>query len=282
MRRAIATTARRAAAPRANHPDTTHFGFRDIPTAAKQGLVGEVFSRVASQYDVMNDAMSGFLHRVWKDAFVADLTPTSAMRILDCAAGTGDIAFRVLRAAPGASVTMMDPSPEMLANGRARAATLNFDKDALRFVKGNAENLPFADDSFDAYTISFGMRNVPRPHVAVDEALRILRPGGRFLMLEFAHVRNSALRAAYDAYSFNVIPSLGAAIVGDRASYQYLVESIRKFPKQEEFLQIMKDAGLVSTSVTDYSFGIAASYSGFKRPTAAVRSKDNAVRSVAT
>lgn len=238
-----------------------------MPLAAKQALVGQVFSRVAPQYDLMNDAMSAFLHRAWKLSFVRTLAPTSGMRVLDCAGGTGDIALRVLQAAPGAVVSVLDVSREMLDVGRARAVREAVSDEALRFIEGNAENLPFEDESFDAYTISFGMRNVPRPHIAVDEALRVLRPGGRFLMLEFAQVRNPALCSAYDAYSFNVIPALGEAIAGDRASYQYLVESIRKFPKQEQFLHIMKEAGLVANTVTDYTFGVAACYSGFKRAT---------------
>ncbi len=257
MRRALPVAARHATG-------TTHFGFRDVPLDAKQSLVGGVFARVASRYDVMNDLMSAGTHRAWKSSFVNALAPVAGMKVLDCAGGTGDIAFRVLRAAPGTTVTVCDISREMLDVGRKRARDAGVSEDVLRFVEGNAENLPFGDESFDAYTISFGMRNVPRPDVAVDEALRILKPGGRFLMLEFAEVRNEAVKRLYDAYSFGVIPAIGEAVAGDRDSYQYLVESIRKFPKQEEFLQIMNSAGLRSTSVTDYSFGIAACYSGFK------------------
>lgn len=243
---------------------STHFGFRDIPMNEKQGLVGEVFARVASRYDVMNDVMSGFLHRTWKDSFVSDMRPTSGMSVLDCAGGTGDIALRIVDRAPDANVTVLDVSGEMLKAGKAKAEARKIPESAMRFIEGNAENLPFPDDSFDIYAISFGMRNVPRPVVAVQEAMRVLRPGGRFMMLEFALVRNEVLRQLYDAYSFNVIPAMGQAVAGDRASYQYLVESIRKFPKQEEFLGIMRDAGFASTSVTDYTNGVAASYSGFK------------------
>lgn len=244
---------------------STHFGFRDVPLNAKQAMVGQVFARVASRYDLMNDLMSGFLHRSWKNAFVSDLAPTPGMKVLDCAGGTGDIAFRVLEKADRANVTVLDASAEMLEVGRERAMKRNFSDESVRFIEGNAENLPFEDATFDAYTISFGMRNVPRPAVAVDEAIRVLKPGGRFMMLEFAQVRSYMLRQAYDAYSFNVLPALGQVVAGDRDSYQYLVESIRKFPKQEEFLNLMKDAGLIACSVEDYSQGLVASYSGFKR-----------------
>lgn len=261
MRATIVARAARKSASSAS----THFGFQDVPLTAKQGLVGQVFSRVASRYDLMNDAMSGFMHRVWKDAFVTDLSPTSDMRVIDCAGGTGDIAFRVIQSAPKTQVTVLDMSPEMLDVGRAKAKKSGIDDDLIRFIEGNAENLPFPDNVFDAYTISFGMRNVPRPAIAMDEAVRVLKPGGRFMMLEFALVQNSLLRQVYDLYSFNVIPAMGQAIAGDRDSYQYLVESIRKFPKQNEILQMMKDAGLVANTATDYSQGIAACYSGFKR-----------------
>ncbi len=250
---------------RATSSSSTHFGFRDVPLNAKQGLVGEVFSRVASRYDLMNDVMSGFMHRIWKDSFVADLAPASGIRVIDCAGGTGDIAFRLIQSAPETQVTVLDMSPEMLDVGRMKAKDNGIGENVLRFIEGNAENIPFPDNSFDVYTISFGMRNVPRPAVAMDEAVRVLKPGGRFMMLEFALVRNSLLRRAYDTYSFNVIPRMGQVIAGDRNSYQYLVESIRKFPKQNEILKMMKEAGLAANTVTDYSQGIAACYSGFKR-----------------
>lgn len=252
----------------------THFGFRSVPLRSKQSLVESVFSSVASSYDIMNDLMSAGTHRLWKDAFVADLAPTSHMQVLDCAGGTGDIAFRVLNSRNASRartanesaqpVIVCDVNEHMLAIGRERAQRMHFTNEDVRFMQGNAENLPFPDNSFDAYLISFGMRNVSRPQVAVDEALRVLKPTGRFMMLEFAKVSNSSLAALYDAYSFRVIPTIGQMVAGDRQSYQYLVESIRKFPSQQQFLQIMNDAGLHCTSVRDYSLGIAACYSGFK------------------
>jgi ubiquinone/menaquinone biosynthesis methyltransferase len=241
--------------------------------ADKEPLVRGVFERVAPSYDVMNDAMSLSVHRAWKRAFVASLAPTPSMRVLDCAGGTADIALRILEMRrsrlPGDEalaqpVTVCDINPEMLKVGRERAKKLGYTKKDIRFVEGNAENLPFQDESMDAYTISFGMRNVPRPELALAEAVRVLRPGGRFLMLEFAAVTNPAVKAIYDAYSFHVIPALGQLIAGDRASYQYLIESIRQFPSQERFADMMRDAGLHNVTVSDYSFGIAAEYSGFK------------------
>lgn len=270
---------------------TTHFGFSSVPLSDKQSMVGQVFERVAPSYDLMNDAMSLRVHRLWKRAFVASLDPTPAMRILDCAGGTGDIAFRVIESrqyaypnattsrtartntphptsshsdSPHQPVIVCDINKDMLAVGQQRARQLGLTPDQVRFVEANAENLPIATESIDAYLISFGMRNVPRPQVALAEAMRVLRPGGRFMMLEFAEVSNPVVKRAYDAYSFNVIPELGAAIANDRESYRYLVESIRQFPKQDEFAAMMAAAGLRDITVTDYSFGIAAQYSGFK------------------
>lgn len=243
-------------------PDTstTHFGFSTIPTSEKQQRVSSVFTSVAQSYDIMNDLMSGGMHRAWKRAFVSELSPTADMTILDCAAGTGDIGRLILERAPGASVVLSDPNPDMLKRAAHRGPS------GLQIVAADAQYLPFTSASFDAYTISFGMRNVPRPELALKEAFRVLKPRGRFLMLEFADVGNPVLKSLYDAYSFNVIPRIGSVVARDRPSYQYLVESIRAFPKQAQFAQMMKDAGFRYVSVTDYSFGIAACYSAFKPP----------------
>lgn len=192
---------------------------------------------------------------------MAQLAPTADMSVLDCAGGTADIAARILHLAPNASVTVADINDDMLAVGRERARNESL---PLRFVNANAENLPFQHRSFDAYTISFGMRNVPRPQLALQEAFRVLRPGGRFMMLEFAKVTNPQIAALYEHYSFRVIPALGRAVADDEDSYRYLVESIRQFPAQQRFLQMVSDAGFIRASVTDYSFGIAACYSAFK------------------
>ena len=248
----------------------THFGFQDVASSEKQGLVSEVFARVAPSYDRMNDIMSLGVHRLWKDSFVHSLRATAGMKILDCAGGTGDIAFRIIdermkeNVVKSPSVTVCDVNPKMLEVGRERAMKRKLDGRYIEFVVGNAENLPMTDNSFDAYVISFGMRNVPKPERALQEAYRVLRPGGRFMMLEFAKVSNPLLSQVYDAYSFEVIPRMGAVFANDRQAYQYLVESIRQFPGQEEFLMMMRDAGFVNAKCTDYTFGVCAQYSGFK------------------
>lgn len=243
----------------------THFGFSRVPVSEKQGLVGRVFASVAPSYDVMNDAMSLGVHRLWKSAFVADMAPSRGMRILDCAGGTADIALRIAAATGGtAPVVVADINPEMLEVGRQRAREASIGEKSVRFVEANAENLPFPDGEFDVYAISFGMRNVPRVDIALSEAFRVLKKGGRFMMLEFAKVENPAAAAAYDAYSFNVIPAIGRYIAQDEPAYRYLVESIRQFPAQDEFLGMLKEAGFVNATVTDYSLGIAATYSAFK------------------
>lgn len=250
--------------PNSKEPDT-HFGFSRVPLSAKQGLVGRVFNSVAPSYDRMNDAMSLGVHRLWKSAFVADMAPTRGMKILDCAGGTGDIALRIAAATGGgAPVVVADVNKEMLDVGRRRAQEAGIGESVVRYVEANAENLPFADNEFDVYAISFGMRNVPRVDVALNEAKRVLKKGGRFMMLEFAKVDNPGVSALYDAYSFNVIPAIGKAIAGDENSYRYLVESIREFPSQDEFAEMLRDAGFIRETVTDYSLGIAAVYSAFK------------------
>src|SRR5690606_9618727 len=210
------------------------------------GRVRGVFGSVASKYDVMNDAMSMGIHRIWKDAMMDWLAPRPGQRLLDVAGGTGDIAFRFLKRAGSGHATVLDLTEPMLVEGRkraeaeARAASLNW-------VVGDAMALPFRDNSFDVYTISFGIRNVTRPQEALNEAYRVLKPGGRLMVLEFSQIPNEMMQKAYDLYSFNIIPRMGKMIAGDRDSYQYLVESIRKFPDQEAFLNMVKQAGFGNT-----------------------------------
>ncbi|MEM9851338.1 MAG: class I SAM-dependent methyltransferase, partial [Pseudomonadota bacterium] len=214
--------------------DTTHFGFQEIPEDQKAGRVHGVFTSVASKYDIMNDVMSGGVHRIWKNAMMDWLAPRNGQRLLDVAGGTGDIAFRFLGRAPGANAVVFDMTQSMLDEGRKRAEAERM-ADRLDWVCGDAMALPFADASFDVYTISFGIRNVTRPADALAEAFRVLKPGGRLMVLEFNRIPNDAMQRLYDLYSFNVIPPVGRAITGDRDSYQYLVESIRRFPDQEAF-----------------------------------------------
>lgn len=253
----------------------SHFGFSDVDAGARQSMVDDVFHSVAQDYDVMNDLMSGALHRVWKNAFVEELLPLScgqhAARVIDVAGGTGDIAFRIVEqskaaspSAPPVHVTVCDINSSMLAVGAKRAQKRGLPQAQLDFVEGNAESLPqFADGSFDAYTISFGIRNVTDIPKALREAHRILRPGGRFMCLEFSHVANPVLKAAYDAHSFHVIPKLGE-IFGDEKSYRYLVESIRKFPKQREFERMIREAGFSYVRHHNNTGGICAVHSGMK------------------
>jgi demethylmenaquinone methyltransferase/2-methoxy-6-polyprenyl-1,4-benzoquinol methylase len=247
--------------------DTTHFGSRDVPLGDKQTLVNEVFHSVASRYDLMNDLMSGGLHRWWKDALVTALNPPRGERpfaLLDVAGGTGDIAFRAARAGgPRFHATVCDINSDMLAVGRERAVKLSLD-DRVDFVEGNAEALAFADRSFDAYTIAFGIRNVPRIELALGEAFRVLRPGSRFLCLEFSTVDLPGLDRLYELYSFNVIPALGRAVTGDADSYRYLVESIRKFPRPAIFAEMIAAAGFSRVTHRTLSGGIVALHSGWR------------------
>ena len=240
----------------------THFGFRDVAEDDKAGLVHGVFSRVASKYDVMNDLMSVGVHRLWKTAMMDWLVPRDGQRLLDVAGGTGDIAFRFLDRAPGARVTVCDMTESMLVEGRKRAEADRL-ADRLAWVTGDAMALPFADASFDRYTISFGIRNVTRIPDALAEARRVLRPGGRLMVLEFSQLPVPALQWAYDRYSFNVIPPLGQVVAGDRDSYQYLVESIRRFPDQDTFAAMIRDAGFARVQYRNLSLGIAALHSGW-------------------
>ncbi len=238
-----------------SEPRQTHFGARTVDLAAKQGLVDDVFRSVARRYDLMNDLMSGGLHRAWKDALVTAVNPPKGDRpfaVIDAAGGTGDIAFRVC-----------DINAEMLAVGRERALERGLDG-AVSFIDGNAEALPFPDKSFDAYTIAFGIRNVPRIERALAEAYRVLKPGARFLCLEFSAVDVPGLDALYDLYSFNVIPALGRTVAGDAEAYRYLVESIRRFPKPQVFAGMISNAGFRRVSFRPLTGGIVALHSGWR------------------
>ena len=251
-----------------DRPDqTTHFGFRDVPLGDKQTLVNDVFHSVASRYDLMNDLMSGGLHRVWKNIMITALDPPRSdapFALLDVAGGTGDIAFRAAGAAgQGFRATVCDINADMLDVGRNRAAARHLE-DRVCFVEGNAEALPFGDRSFDAYTIAFGIRNVPQIDLALREAYRVLRPGSRFLCLEFSTVDVPGLDALYDFFSFKVIPPLGRAVTGDAESYQYLVESIRKFPRPNAFAEMIRAAGFSRVKWETLSGGIVALHSGWR------------------
>ncbi len=246
--------------------DSVSFGFRDVDVEDKQAMVDDVFSSVARRYDLMNDLMSGGMHRLWKSAMVSALNPPrrgAPWRLLDAAGGTGDIAFRVAERSGGhAEIVVADPNAEMLAVGRERAEKLGLER--VTFREANAEALPFEDAGFDAYTIAFGIRNVPRIETALGEAWRVLKHGGRFLCLEFSEVDTPMLDRVYEAYSFRVIPALGRAVAGDAESYRYLVESIRTFPNQERFAGMIRAAGFERVSHRNFSGGIAALHSGWK------------------
>lgn len=244
----------------------TSYGFQSVNEGEKQHLVNDVFHKVAKRYDIMNDIMSGGLHRVWKDAAVQLLAPrkTDEYRFLDVAGGTGDIAFRIVEASQNhARGVVLDINGSMLDVGRDRAAQKGYANN-LEFVEANAEDLPFEDRSFDAYTIAFGIRNVPDIDKALREAYRVLKIGGRLLVLEFSEVDMPILDKAYDAWSFNAIPKVGGIVTGDPEPYQYLVESIRKFPNQDDFAQMISRAGFSQVTYRNYTGGIAALHSGWK------------------
>jgi demethylmenaquinone methyltransferase/2-methoxy-6-polyprenyl-1,4-benzoquinol methylase len=247
--------------------EETHFGYETVPLEEKQGRVDDVFHSVARRYDLMNDLMSGGLHRPWKDALVTAVNPPKtdkAFKLLDLAGGTGDIAFRVVDAGgAGTRVTVCDINAEMLAVGRERAEQRGYDQ-AVTFEQGNAEELPYPDRSFDCVTIAFGIRNVPRIERALAEAFRVLRIGGRFLCLEFSAVDMPGLDRLYELYSFQVIPRVGQAVTGDREAYQYLVESIRKFPKPKAFAGMIEAAGFRRVSFKQMTGGVVALHSGWK------------------
>jgi demethylmenaquinone methyltransferase/2-methoxy-6-polyprenyl-1,4-benzoquinol methylase len=240
--------------------DTVSFGYEDVAPAEKTARVGGVFTSVASSYDLMNDAMSGGMHRLWKDRFVRRLQPRRGEQVLDMAGGTGDIAFRI--AETGAQVTVADINPAMLEVGMARAKKRRID--GLVWSEANAETLTFPDRSFDAYTIAFGIRNVTDIPAALREAHRVLRRGGRFFCLEFSTVTWPGFAEVYDAYSHRLVPKLGQLLARDADSYRYLIESIRRFPKMPEFERMIGEAGFVRTKVEPIMGGLVAIHSGWK------------------
>ena len=247
--------------------ETTHFGYADVTLGDKQRLVDDVFHKVADRYDLMNDLMSGGLHRVWKDILVSKVRPahTRAFHHLDVAGGTGDVAFRVAAAGNARThVTVLDINADMLAVGEGRAAKRRDLDGRVEFVTGNAEDLPLPDSSFDCYTVAFGIRNVPRIDRALAEAYRVLKRGGHFLCLEFSDIDVPGLDRLYDAFSFGVIPKIGQLVTGDGEPYRYLVESIRKFPTADYFADLIGDAGFKKVSLTRLSGGIVAIHSAWK------------------
>ena len=252
------------------HPDDsaaqTHFGFADVPLGGKQRLVDDVFHKVADRYDLMNDLMSGGLHRVWKDILAAMVKPSRRrpFRHLDVAGGTGDVAFRILEAGgPDTRVTVLDINADMLRVGAARAGKRAF-AGSIDFVEANAESLPFPDRHFDACTVAFGIRNVPRIAAALKEAHRVLKTGGRFLCLEFSDCDVPGLDKLYEAFSFSAIPAIGKAVTGDGAPYRYLAESIARFPDADAFQDMVSAAGFRRASFTKLTGGIVAIHSGWK------------------
>jgi len=245
---------------------TASFGFRDVPEADKSRLVGEIFTAVASRYDVMNDLMSMGIHRIWKDALIDWLAPTPTMQLLDVAGGTGDIAFRFLdrlgARATTAHATVCDINEGMLGVGRQRTRQRHLES-RVTFACGDAEQLPMADASFDAYTIAFGIRNVTHIDRALKEARRVLKPRGHFLCLEFSKVDDPLLGRLYDLWSFNVIPTIGQAVTNDRAAYEYLVESIRRFPSRGDFAAMIDAAGFKRTKWRELTAGVVTIHSAW-------------------
>lgn len=249
---------------RHKNKEAAWFGFTKTNADQKKKLVEDVFASVADRYDLMNDLMSGGIHRIWKNRLITLMQPRASRTLLDVAGGTGDIAFRYRdKAGPDAKITVCDINPAMLRVGQDRAVDRGY-LTGIDWVEGNAEKLPFDDNSFHIYSISFGLRNVPRIDDALEDAYRVLAPGGRFFCLEFSRVNNDALRWLYDRFSFSVIPKLGELIAKDRDSYQYLVESIRQFPPQDELKSRMETAGFEDVRVINLSGGIAAIHIGYK------------------
>ncbi|XP_062139986.1 2-methoxy-6-polyprenyl-1,4-benzoquinol methylase, mitochondrial [Drosophila sulfurigaster albostrigata] len=257
--------------------ETTHFGYQTVKESEKEHKVHEVFEQVAKSYDLMNDAMSMGIHRVWKDIFIERLGPTHGMRVLDMAGGTGDISFRYLKylaKQPNpqqrqSHVTVSDINQHMLNVGEERARQLGLTVEQLPNASidwqcADAEKLPFKSDSFTAYTIAFGIRNCTHVDKVLSEAYRVLQPGGRFMCLEFSHLENEAMQWLYDQYSFQVIPPMGQLLAGQWHAYQYLVESIRRFPRQEQFKSMIEDAGFVNATYENLTFGVVSIHSGFK------------------
>lgn len=246
------------------NPEKQWFGNRAVTPEEKTGLVRGVFDSVAERYDLMNDLMSGGLHRLWKDKFVRMIRPRPHQTFLDVAGGTGDIAFRIAKAAgPDAPITVFDLNPHMLAVGEQRAIDRGL-MGRFDWVTGNAEKLPFTDLKFDVYTIAFGLRNVTHIDDALAEAFRVLRPGGRFYCLEFSRVESFSLDRAYNFYARHIIPQVGSLVTGDRESYQYLVESIRKFPSQRKLAARLEQAGFARVKYKNFTGGIVAVHEGVK------------------
>jgi demethylmenaquinone methyltransferase / 2-methoxy-6-polyprenyl-1,4-benzoquinol methylase len=241
--------------------DKVNFGFRQVDSKEKQGLVGQIFSSVAHKYDLMNDVMSLGIHRLWKDKLIEQLDPNK--KLLDMASGTGDIAKRYYEKCSNPDITLSDINYEMLTTGKNKLVDENIFK-GLEFICSNAENLPFKEDSYDYYSIAFGIRNVTNIDKALEEAYRVLKPGGKFLCLEFSKVDNKTLAKYYDFYSMNIIPKMGSMIAGDEESYRYLVESIRTFPPQKEFVTMMSAAGFKHSQYFNLTFGVASLYIGYK------------------
>lgn len=242
--------------------ETTHFGFKTVNADQKESMVGQVFDSVAGKYDLMNDLMSLGIHRLWKDGMIEWLAPNSSMHLLDVGGGTGDIAFRFLKRG-GGSVVVSDINPNMLEIGKERAVNKGILRN-IEWVEANVEQLPFDDQSFDAVTIAFCIRNVTHPQKALEEMFRVLKPGGRFLCLEFSQVTSAGFDKLFDWWSFNIMPMLGEKIANDRDSYQYLSESIRKFPPQEAFADMLRKAGFSQVKYRNYTHGIAALHSGWR------------------
>lgn len=244
------------------NPEAQQFGEHQVTASEKTNKVHGVFDSVAPKYDIMNDLMSGGIHRLWKDRFVNTIAPNTTDDILDVAGGTGDIAFRMHKArkkyaAPSKPITICDLTHHMLQEGRNRAINQGWIT-PFNWTTGNAEKLPFPDESFDIYTIAFGLRNVTHIDTALEEAFRVLKPGGRFYCLEFSHVKGPFLSKLYDSYSRHIIPRIGQMIAGDQESYQYLIESIRKFPSRDALCTRLKDAGFAKAKATALSQGIVA------------------------
>lgn len=242
--------------------DQTHFGFKQVKREQKADLVKEIFSNVAKKYDLMNDLMSGGLHRIWKNKMLEEISG-NPLQVVDVAGGTGDIAFRITKKFPQTKVDVVDINREMLDVGRERAVDLNLFSN-LEFTCCDGEQLSFADETFDFFTIAFGIRNFTNIDRGLAEAYRVLKPGGKFICLEFAKVNDYFLQKIYDIYSFKLIPKIGEAVLKDRSSYQYLVESIRKFPPQEEFKKMIENAGFKNASYQNLTFGTAAIHVGIK------------------
>ncbi|MEM6781803.1 MAG: bifunctional demethylmenaquinone methyltransferase/2-methoxy-6-polyprenyl-1,4-benzoquinol methylase UbiE [Pseudomonadota bacterium] len=249
----------------AQNLESTQFGEETVSPQQKTEKVIGVFDSVADNYDLMNDLMSAGIHRLWKDAFVRRMRPKRGQSFLDVAGGTGDIAFRIRkRIGANSNITLCDLNAEMLSVGRDRAIDKGYADTDFEWITGNAEKLPMEDNSFDVYTIAFGLRNVTHIDDALKEAYRVLKLGGRFFCLEFSHLEDKYLQKLYDAYSYNAIPAIGQIVAKDRDSYQYLVESIRKFPKQKDLCRRMAEAGFQNARYENLTFGVVAIHSGTK------------------